>query len=239
MCFHNSLSVESQKLKNRYNAGFKEESNFKPIYHQSAFESKLWPIITNSEFNEIQMFNWGLVPSWTENIQKAKEISKLTYNAKSETVFEKKSFKDSIVSRRCLIPSTGFFEWQHLDKMKIPWFIQLKELEIFSMAGIWSVWEDKINNTLLNSFSILTCEANLLMEKIHNTKKRMPLILTIEQESEWLKSDLMNFTDYFRPISDKLMEAYTVGPLISKVKHEKNRPEVQSKFEYFVNGSLF
>lgn len=239
MCFHNSLSIESQKFKNRYNAVFKEEKSFKPIYHQSAFESKLWPIITNSEVNEIQMFNWGLVPSWTENIQKAKEISKLTYNAKIETIFEKKSFKDSIINKRCLVPSTGFFEWQHIGKLKIPWFIKIKEQEIFSMAGIWSVWFDKENDTLYNSFSILTTQANNKIAEIHNTKKRMPIILSKDIEQEWLSVEIDDYSTFSKPFSDELIEAHTVGTLISKIGEDKNKIEVQNKHDYFVNGSLF
>lgn len=240
MCFHNSLSVEAQQIKNRYKANFNDEYNFKPIYFRSAFEKeKKWPIIANIERQNIQFFNWGLIPDWTLNTIQAQEISEKTINAKSETVFEKSSFKHSIIYKRCLVPSTGFFEWQHEEKNKYPWFIKLKDLKIFSLAGIWAEWKEPKTNVLIKSFSILTCEANELMSKIHNTKKRMPVILSEENEENWLSSDNISIKDLLKPYDEFQMEAYTVAPFVSSTKHDRNIIQAQAEHKYFITPSLF
>ena len=169
MCFNYSLNTTVKSLE----AGFKAKSiidTFEPVYHANAFTFPNMPVITNEANNEINFYNWGLIPNWVKTDTKANEIKKLTLNARSETVFEKPSFRSSIISKRCLIPATGFFEWQHINKEKIPWYIFFQEQKIFSFAGIW---DNYINDDkeAIHSFSIMTCEANPFMSNIHNTKK--------------------------------------------------------------------
>lgn len=209
MCFHNSLSVESQTLENRYHAEFCEKHLFKPIQHGNAFANINWPVITSNNPGEISQFGWGLIPGWIKDAESAGKIKLQTLNARSETIFEKPSFRNSIKSKRCIIPSTGFFEWQHEEKKKIPWFIKIKDQEIFSMAGLWDEWTDKSTGEIFHSFSILTTAANSIMEKIHNTKKRMPVILTSETELEWLSPVLSESSvmEICKPLADQWIVA--------------------------------
>ncbi|PKP20588.1 MAG: DUF159 family protein [Bacteroidetes bacterium HGW-Bacteroidetes-21] len=215
MCFHNSLSVESQTLENRYQAEFVEKHIYKATKHGNAFANIQWPVITSSHSGEISQFGWGLIPGWIKDAESAKKIKLQTLNARSETVFEKPSFRNSIKSKRCLIPSTGFYEWQHEGKMKIPWFIRLKDVEIFSMAGIWDEWTDRNTGEIVRTFSILTTPANAIMEKIHNTKKRMPLMLLPHQEKAWLQvpPEEREIAAFFEPLSD----AYLTTEMLEKV----------------------
>ena len=95
-------------------------------------------------------------------------------------------------NQRCLIPTNGFYEWQTIGKQKNPHFIKMETSEIFAFGGIWEEWVDTQTGEIIQTFSIITTEANSLMAEIHNTKKRQPLILPKESESMWLNENLNN-----------------------------------------------
>lgn len=232
MCFHNSLSKKAQEVANRFNA--QSEINFEPIFYASSFSYPLWPVITSEEPDKLRMYRWGLIPHWVKEESQAKEIRTMTLNAKSETVFEKPSFKFSIRKKRCLIPSTGFFEWQDFNKKKYPYFIRLKEMEIFALAGIYTSWTDKTSGEIVHTFSILTTGANPLMARIHNMKKRMPVILKKENERDWINDDLTDdqIKSFFPAIDDRMMQAYTISKRITSRTVNPNVPEVNEAFEY-------
>ena len=80
-------------------------------------------------------------------------------------------------SKRCIIPVKGFYEWQHVGNDKIPWYIYHSENEILSLAGIYDDWTETTTGEIFTTFSIVTTEANDLMAEIHNSGKRMPVIL--------------------------------------------------------------
>jgi putative SOS response-associated peptidase YedK len=82
-------------------------------------------------------FNWGLIPGWVKDEKQAKDISNMTLNAIGETVFEKPSFRNSIRSKRCLLGINGFFEWRDVGGKKYPYYVQVKEEEIFSLGCLW------------------------------------------------------------------------------------------------------
>ena len=114
--------------------------------------------------------------------------------ATAEKLFESKLYQAAAKARRCLVLSTGFYEWRHFqgadDKKPIayPYFIHSanKEEPLLYMAGIWQPWTDKLSGEMIHSFAIITTQANGLMQKIHNTKKRRPTILTHELAEEWI-----------------------------------------------------
>lgn len=232
MCFHYAMSAEAQKLKNRFSIEIKEE--IQPIYHVNGFQFPKMPVITNDKPDEIQLFNWGLIPKWVKSETQANEIKSMTLNAKSETIFEKPSFKYSISQQRCLIPSTGFFEWREIGKTKIPYFISHNSMEIFSLGGIWSSWINNETGELLNTFSIITTEANELMSIIHNKKRRMPLILTGENEREWINGNLDKQTikDLMQTLPSGELYARTIDKRIASPKFFSNIPEITNEVQY-------
>ncbi|MDD5570227.1 MAG: SOS response-associated peptidase [Bacteroidales bacterium] len=234
MCFHYALSKTSQELRNRYNAKSGFEKEFKPVYHANGFSFQELPVITAENPDTIQFYKWGLIPIWTKNTDDALKIRAQTLNAKSETIFEKPSFRYSITAKRCLVPSTGFFEWHEFKNKKYPYFITLKNNEIFSLAGIYENWTNKSTGEIFNTFSIITTKANSLVEKIHNTKKRMPVILSHENEDLWLKLNLKRgeIENLTIPFDSSKMKAYTVSKLVSTKKENSNVPEVTKEYFY-------
>lgn len=214
MCFHNSMSKKAKEVAARYGRKSDIIEIVQDIideqYHSNAFTNPISPIITTSD--EVQVLNWGLIPFWTKSDEAANDIRKMTYNAKAETIFEKPSFRNPILSRRCIVPSTGYFEWRHEGANKIPYFIYLKDEQIFSMAGVYDIWDNPENKELLHTFSIITTTANPLTAYIHNTKQRMPVILSQEDEEKWLdpklsKSDIRSF---LKPFDEDKMDAYII-----------------------------
>ena len=104
------MTAKAKELEQRYDAEM--DGELEPIYLGNGFSFLKWPVITEHEPNKILMYNWGLIPKWSRSKEDALKFRVNTLNARSETIFEKPSFKASITAKRCLIPSTGFFEWR-------------------------------------------------------------------------------------------------------------------------------
>lgn len=183
MCFHSKQSKSAQELKNRFKVNFENEMIYDPAIY-NGFQFPKTPVITNTQPENIQLYQWGLIPFWAKD----DSIKKNTLNARIETIKEKPSFRN-VVNNRCLVIADGFYEWQWLDekgKQKQKYELHLPNNEIFAFAGLWSEWIDRETGEIINTYTILTMEANALMRKIHNTKKRMPIILSPENETKWL-----------------------------------------------------
>lgn len=238
MCYSISKDVTENKLIARYNKGLKIKDFTPKQLYINGFGYPELPIIKQEERQHISSSQWGFVPSFIKTERDAKEfrMKYLTLNAKSETVFSLKSFKDSILPRRCLIPVTGFFEHRHINtKDKIPYYIHLKNEPIFSLGGIYDYWTNEMGEQKC-SFSILTTEANTLMEKIHNSKKRMPLIIPKDFEEIWLDPALKEgeIKELMYPLKPEFMTANTIAKINprnvnvfdEKIIEEVNYPEL-------------
>jgi len=234
MCYSNTLSIDAISLQKRYNAKLENPESYKPKYHISAFSFPALQVVTDKEPALLQEFHWGLIPFWARTREEADTVRAGTINAKSETAFEKPSFKNSMQSKRCLVPSTGFFEFHTYKSKKYPYFISLVGTDIFSIAGIWDSWIDKETGEILSTFSILTVAANPLMAKIHNEKKRMPVILPADQEQHWLNDSLAReeILALCAPFDETCMKAHTVSRRLTSRTQDSNVPEVQKEFAY-------
>ena len=187
MCYHAETTYNVNSLKERYKARPSEEFKSKPQtnVYCNGFTKPQMPIIKQESPSEVHLFNWWLIPFWTK---KEKLYKYNTLNAKAETIHSLPSFRECIKSRRCVIPTTSFYEWKWNDskgKSKTKFQIGVNE-EVFSLAGIYDSWVDRETGEIFNTFAIITTRANPMMAKIHNTKKRMPVILKPEDENKWL-----------------------------------------------------
>jgi len=121
--------------------------------------------------------DWGLVPSWAKD----SKIGHSLINARAETLGDKPSFKAAYHKRRCLIPATGFYEWQKTENGKQAYHICREDRRLFAFAGLWEHWEHGANT--LYSCTIITTSANALVQTIH---ERMPVIIDAENYRSWL-----------------------------------------------------
>lgn len=188
MCYQTRLLKKREELAERFNAAIEALKDYKPHEHIKGFDFASTPVIADSAPNKIIPMHWGLVPSWADSL----DIRQYTLNARIETLAEKPSFNKAI-QNRCLIIADGFYEWQWITKSgsrKDKYLITRPKEELFTMAGIYDEWATN-TGVPYRSYSIITTQANELMSRIHNTKQRMPVILTKEDEQNWLQN-----TDY-------------------------------------------
>ncbi len=232
MCYNYSLTVFPTR--EDYKAVMNKEDTFQKKFLINSFELQKMPVITNKEPRYFQFFYWGLIPFWIKKVEDSEKIRLKTMNARSESIFEKNSFKYSIRTKRCLIPADGFYEWRFISCKNYPYYIRLKDHRIFSFAGVWDSWINPYNKNIINSFSIITCKSNKLLSKIHNKKKRMPVILEKQYEDIWLKDELKDeeIIKYLKPYPDEKMEAYTISRLITSRNKDKNIPDIIKPYDY-------
>ena len=122
---------------------------------------------------------WGLIPFWAKD----KAIGYRTINARGDTARTKPAFRAAFKSRRCILPASGFYEWQKTDDGKQPYAITVEDQPVMPFAGLWESWTDKETGETLESCSIVTTEAAEAVRPLHD---RMPVILYKEDFATWL-----------------------------------------------------
>ena len=208
-------------------------------YHVSGFDHPDVPVIT-AEPEGIQALNWGLIPNWIRDTSSAVELSNRTLNARSETMFDKPSFRESARERRCLVIVDGYFEHQWVNGKSYPYHIFLKNNEPMALGGLWDLWKDPVSGVYRKTFTIVTTRANPMMETIHNKPRgsegpRMPLIIPRSMEEQWLmdhEEQTRNLIEEIsQPYEEELMDAFTVPRLKGK-QATGNVPEANKEHLY-------
>jgi putative SOS response-associated peptidase YedK len=169
------------------------------------------PVVISKSPNRVLMMQWGLIPSWAKD----PKISYKMINARIETIAEKPSYRNSLKNKRCLIPASGFYEWEKLETGKVPHYIYLKKQPVFGFAGLYDIWKNEIGEDIY-SFTIITSPPNKLMEKFHD---RMPVILYPEHEDRWLNKEITDPNDalmFLKPTKDSEMEEHVVSTEVNK-----------------------
>jgi putative SOS response-associated peptidase YedK len=163
----------------------------------------------------LNIFHWGLIPSWSDD----PKIGNRLINARAETVATKPSFRSAFKNRRCLIPTSGFFEWKRSEKRKRRYLIGMRNREPFAFAGIWEHWMDQEEHTV-ETCAIITTTSNELVGTIHN---RMSVILHPEDNSCWLDMDtpVDTLKTLLKPYPAELMEAHEVTGLVNNPHCDK------------------
>lgn len=241
MCFTIEIHLTRKAIGDRFQVDTSALYDFDFNYFYRAFSNPMIPVISQDDSARVQLMQWGLVPAWSRDREEAERIRKGTYNARSESLHEKPSFKGALNRGRCLIIAGGFFEWQLKNHIKIPWYISLKNGDPFVFAGLCDSWKDPLSGELVNSCSVITTKANPLMEKIHNTKKRMPVILKKEMEREWIigEPSLLNREKLLQAYNDADLKAHTVSPRLSSAQADPGDPKTIEPFEHNIPGTLF
>lgn len=169
------------------------------------------PIFTNTK--RYTYAHFGLIPSW------AKDRRGMQINARSESVFEKVTFKEAYKSRRCLLMVNGYYEWlKTQDGKSIPYYISAKHSEYFAFAGLYEEWYDNALGQTVLSCALLTTEPNDFITPIHD---RMPVILAKASWQIWLdpKSDYPTLNKFYTPYPSHEMQMHTVSELVNSVKN--------------------
>ena len=209
MCGRFSISKEKDEIEDRFELHI-DPAMFSKTYN--AAPSQTLPIITNTAPEQASFHKWGLIPKWAKD----ETIGNKLINARGETLTEKPSFRDAAEKRRCLVITDGFYEWQRSGGEKQPYRITLADESLFTFAGLWESWSAP-NGRDVRTFTIITTEPNGLMKPIH---KRMPVMLTPENERVWISDEpLEEVLHLLKPYDEKEMNAYAVS---SRVNSPKN-----------------
>ena len=174
MCGRYEFNIELDELVSRYKI---TDNNININEIKEVFPSMEVPVInSNNEEKQISNFRWGFNVTFSK---------RPIINARSETVHNKSTFRESFYNRRCIIPARSFFEWENINNKKVKHRIYT-ENNLFSMAGIYNKFSDKDGKEYYG-FTILTKEASNSMKGIH---ERMPVILEKNDEDKWLDTSI-------------------------------------------------
>jgi len=187
--------------------GIPEDPDVRPRYNIAPFQQV--PVIVGGERNELRWMRWGLVPHWA----RGEEFGLKLINVRSESALDKPMFKKLLNWQRCLVPATGFYEWQRQGERKRPFNIRLKDQKYFSMAGIYDTWKGEGKE--LVTFSILTTQANDVVSPVHG---RMPVVIPADREEEWSSKEVLSqdtLRELFTPYPSEGMEIYPVSDMVN------------------------
>ena len=132
-------------------------------------------------------------------------------NARGESLAERPAFRDAFRRYRCLVPASGFYEWQAVSGRKQPWYFAPSGAELFGLAGITALWNG------VRSVSLITTAPNELMESIHD---RMPVIVAPEDYAAWLDNEVPDLMRYVRPFPAERMSARPVSMRVNQPEND-------------------
>ena len=189
--------------------------DLKPTFNAAPGQSLPVIVIEPDGDRRIVAMRWGLLPRWqTKSGGRAPE----PINARAETLAERPMFKPLLASHRCLVPATGFYEWQETAHGKQPIFLHPTDQDLFAFAGLW---DEKSGNDgkPVRSFAIVTTAPNDLVSPIHN---RMAAILEPDNEQHWLDPDVTDWPEVehlVQPYPASHMEKYAVSKAVNSPRH--------------------
>lgn len=185
MCYSINVKIKKEEIDKQFPFANDKDFLFKEEEIISGFDLPELSILISKKQNDsygFETYNWGLLPEWVKEENAPKHAIK-TLNARLENITDTPSFARYIDTQRAILPIAGFYEWQHIGKEKIQYHIHALE-GIMGLAVVYHLFEKQ--GKMVKTFSIITQKANALMSEIHNSKKRMPLIIPSGFEKTWL-----------------------------------------------------
>jgi putative SOS response-associated peptidase YedK len=225
MCGRFARRSTREVLAEWFGVDLEDAPPFAPSYNVAP--QSVQPVVRpgrDSGMPEFALLRWGLVPFWAKDAK----IGHSTINARAEDVAAKPAFREALRKRRCLVPADAFYEWQrNHSKSKKPFVFALRSGEPFAFAALWENWQPKEGDAL-ETFTILTTDANEVLEPIH---KRMPVILERKNYERWMEPvSAERFpVDLMRPFPAEQMTAWPVSDRVGNVRN--NDPQLLASLE--------
>ena len=195
-------------------AKYEEENDYTPRYNIAP--TQLAPIVREDEDGRFFcLLRWGLVPHWADD----PAVGNRMVNARAETLSEKPSYRVPFQKQRCLVPAGGFYEWKKEGSTKQPYLIRRQDQAPIAFAGLWERWDGHGTRIPIETFTIITTQANDLVRPIH---ERMPLILSPSDFDAWLSPGEAAAELLRTPKSDEL-EAVPISTWVNSPAHDDAR----------------
>lgn len=210
MCGRYTLAVSPAQLAARFEVA---PLALQPRYNIAPTQPA--PVVRLSNgARELALLRWGLIPSWANDAA----IGARLINARSETVLEKPAFRTAFRRRRCLIPASGFYEWQQQTSGKQPFYFTPVDGDLMAFAGLWEQWRAP-DGAVVESYTILTTAANEIVAPIHD---RMPVILPPDLDALWLDpaADAARLHDLCLTPPPVALRVYPVSKAVNQVRND-------------------
>jgi putative SOS response-associated peptidase YedK len=217
MCGRYYRRSDKQRIAEAFRVGVPASFEILPDYNVAP--TSVQPVIVedrDSGERALRQMFWGLIPAWCDD---PKTLGVSTINAKAESLMQKPIWREPFSKRRCLVPADGFYEWEKTGaKSRQPWAFALQTGEPFAFAGLWERWRSPDRQSEMETFSIITTEANELTAPMH---ERMPVILMPRDYERWLHRDDGGRppVDLLRPFDATHMRAWRVDAAVGNVRN--------------------
>ncbi|MEX0324354.1 MAG: SOS response-associated peptidase [Puniceicoccaceae bacterium] len=237
MCGRYTLSAGHEALAREFLAEFAEEMqvSWKSRYNITPGTGVVAILEDRDKGGrKADVFHWGLVPSWAKDAN----IGYKLINARAETIAEKPSFRDAYRYRRCLVPASGFYEWDRTTSPRQPYYFYPAKNNLMAMAAVWEHWLHPSGSEIL-SVSLITTAANDVVGKIHH---RMPVLLQPKQWDSWLNTNNVKAAglgDLLQPAANEFIKSHPVSTRVNKTDVdeaeliERNVPDADDQLDLF------
>ncbi len=218
MCGRYANFLTEQELIDAFEiAVIADDARLAPRYNIAPTQETAIVVARKEQGRSLELARWGLVPSWAKD----PSIGSRMFNARSETIAEKPSFRAAFAKRRCLVPASGYYEWKTDDAGKTPYFIHAEDGSPLAFAGLFEFWRDKAlgdEAPWMASCSIVTTAARGEMTEIHD---RQPVMLTHDEVDAWLDAESTP-DDLFAAIAapEPALAWHEVGRAVGNVRHQ-------------------
>jgi putative SOS response-associated peptidase YedK len=190
--------------------------NFQPRFNVCP-TTTIDAIVADDGKRELIRARWGLVPSWWS--KPLKELKLATFNARAETVAEKPMFRSAFKRNRCLIPVSGYYEWQDTTGGKQPWYFNAQNgSPALAVAGLWDEWTDKETGKPLKSCTMIITEPNEFVAEVHD---RMPVLLDQSDFEPWLRE---GGKALLKPAPNDLLQKWSVSKRVNSSRAPDDDP---------------
>ncbi|HKJ45178.1 MAG TPA: SOS response-associated peptidase [Balneolales bacterium] len=220
MCGRYTLFSDKEEIEETFGVSSDENELFKVNYNVAPGTINPVILMPRPDVRDLGGFKWGLIPSWAED----ERVGYKMINARAETLLEKPSYRKPFQRQRCIIPANGFFEWQTIYKQKTPFYVRTLDQDLLGFAGLYEKWVSKDKKKTVYSYTIITTEANALLQPLHD---RMPVILERKNYDQWLdpvNSDTEELNKMINPYPTERMAIYRVSQDVNDAKN--NGPEL-------------
>jgi putative SOS response-associated peptidase YedK len=191
-------------------------SNLEPRYNVCPTDP-VDVVLPGESRRHFEQMRWGLVPYWWS--KPLKELRLATFNARVETVETKPFFREPFKHRRCLMPVSGYYEWQDTKQGKHPHYFTARDgSPVLTVAALWDQWKYRANpDQPIRSCAMIITEPNDFVAEVHD---RMPTLLKPDQFDSWLSGE-MTAKD-LKPIDNDYLQRWPVSKRVNSSKADAN-----------------
>lgn len=192
-----------------------DQSNLEPNYNVCPTNIIDTLVMGDEGTVRIVPMRWGLIPAWWKKT--LKEFKLATFNARSETVTEKATFRSAFRRHRCIIPASGYYEWEDTPSGKQPHYYTRRNGKLLGFAGIWDEWADPETGEIIKSCAMLITEPSKFAARYHD---RMPVILETSQFEDWLTAK--SGVEVLQPAAEDVLQEHAVSRRVNSSRADRN-----------------